>query len=137
MVLLVRGQEDGLFFDLASARSEPIPVFAEMSSVNPIFLLPELDEVKMKETASGLFVSATMGVGQFCTNPGIVFYPDNNAGMSFRNLFVEKMNSYESGIMLHKGIADSFLTGVKRVSDFEGVEELLEKSPFQPLEVVR
>ena len=114
-------------FDLASARSEPIPVFAEMSSVNPIFLLPELDEVKMKETASGLFVSATMGVGQFCTNPGIVFYPDNDAGAIFRNLFVEKMNSYESGVMLHMGIADSFLTGVKRVSDLEGVEKLLEK----------
>ena len=113
-------------FDLASNRTEPIPVFAEMSSVNPLFLMPELDEGKMQEIAEGLFTSATMGVGQFCTNPGIVFYPNNEMGAIFRNSFVEKMKTFGTASMLHKGICDSYLTGIKQISNQAGVEELFQ-----------
>ncbi|MEL0099929.1 MAG: aldehyde dehydrogenase family protein [Opitutae bacterium] len=63
-------------FDLASSRVEPIAVFAEMSSVNPVFVLPGLMEDKLTGFVSGLAGSATLGNGQFCTNPGIVFHPD-------------------------------------------------------------
>src|SRR5699024_5044240 len=59
-------------FDLAAARDEPIPLFAEMSSVNPMFMLPQALEERGKELAEGLANSVTIGCGQFCTGPGVV-----------------------------------------------------------------
>ena len=112
-------------FDLASSRSEPIPVFAEMSSINPIFLLPDLGKVEMEKVAEGLHISATMGVGQFCTNPGVVFYPDNDIGESFRTAYLEKMKSSGAGVMLHKGILESYNSGIREMREHEGVEELI------------
>ena len=111
-------------FDLASQRKEPIPVFAEMSSINPIFLLPELTEEKMEEIAEGLYTSATLGVGQFCTNPGIVFYPDNKEGAIFRNVYVEKMKLFTASSMLHRGIRESYDLEIQEIAKQEGVEEL-------------
>ena len=60
-------------FDAAAARPEPIPVFAEMSSLNPVFILPEAMRERTAEIAEGLQASVTLGVGQFCTKPGLVF----------------------------------------------------------------
>ena len=80
----------------------------------------------MKEIAEGLFTSATMGVGQFCTNQGIVFYPNNEMGAIFRNSFVEKMKTFGSASMLHKGICDSYLSGIKQMRNHAGVEELFQ-----------
>src|SRR5262245_28377013 len=60
-------------FDAAASRPEPIPVFAEMSSVNPIFILPGAARERGATIAEGLKNSVTMGVGQFCTKPGLVF----------------------------------------------------------------
>src|SRR5215467_11481115 len=60
-------------FDAAAARPDPIPVFAEMSSLNPIFILPEAMRERGSRIAEGLRASVTMGVGQFCTKPGLVF----------------------------------------------------------------
>src|SRR5690606_7053360 len=56
----------------AAARPEPIPVFAEMSSINPVFLLPGVLSERAAQVASGFVASLTMGAGQFCTNPGLV-----------------------------------------------------------------
>jgi NADP-dependent aldehyde dehydrogenase len=112
-------------FDLASQRRDPIPVFAEMSSINPIFLLPELTQDEFDKIADGLFVSATMGVGQFCTNPGIVFYREGVSGNNFRNSFVEKMKKFEPATMLHRGIRNSYGQGIEKISNCEGVKVLL------------
>ena len=112
-------------FDLASQRREPIPVFAEMSSINPIFLLPELTQDEFDKIADGLFVSATMGVGQFCTNPGIVFYQEGVPGNNFCNSFVEKMKKFEPATMLHRGIRNSYGQGIEKISNGEGVKVLL------------
>src|SRR6187399_732183 len=60
-------------FDAAAARPEPIPVFAEMGSTNPVFLLPGALAQRAGAIAEGLIQSVTLGVGQFCTNPGLVF----------------------------------------------------------------
>ena len=59
--------------DLAAARPEPIPCFMEMASVNPVFVLPEALKARGTQIAAGLFGSFTLGVGQFCTKPGLVF----------------------------------------------------------------
>ena len=60
-------------FDAAAARPEPIPVFAEMSSLNPVFILPEAMRKLTPQIAEALKGSITLGVGQFCTKPGLVF----------------------------------------------------------------
>lgn len=111
-------------FDLAASRSEPIPVFAEMSSINPIFLLPDLGKEEMEKIAEGLQISATMGVGQFCTNPGVVFYPDNEIGESFRTSYLDRMKGSDGGVMLHQGILESYNSCTREMSEREGVEEL-------------
>lgn len=115
-------------FDLASQRSEPIPVFAEMSSINPLFLFPELSHEEFDKIADGLFASATMGVGQFCTNPGIVFYQASEMGLNFRNLFMEKMKTFDSASMLHRGIRDSYGQGIEKISQREGVKVILDSN---------
>ncbi|MBT5716389.1 MAG: aldehyde dehydrogenase (NADP(+)), partial [Opitutae bacterium] len=63
---------------------------------------------------------------QFCTNPGIVFYPDNELGAVFRNSFVEKMKTFSPASMLHNGICESYVSGIKQLSSQAGVEELLQ-----------
>ncbi len=69
--------------DLAAARPDPIPCFTEMSSGNPVFVLPGALRKGASELAKGLFGSFTLGAGQFCTKPGIVLYPDAPEGRSF------------------------------------------------------
>ena len=61
--------------DLAAARAEPIPVYAEMSSINPVFILPGAMAEQGEAIATGLHGSVTMGAGQFCTKPGLVVLP--------------------------------------------------------------
>jgi NADP-dependent aldehyde dehydrogenase len=95
-----------------------------MSSINPVFLLPDTEKSEMEQIAEGLFTSATLGVGQFCTNPGVVFYPDSVAGEFFRNAFVEKMKAFAPAPMLHKGIRDSYLENFEMMAKLEGVEVL-------------
>jgi alpha-ketoglutaric semialdehyde dehydrogenase len=64
-------------FDLATARPKPIPVLAEMGSTNPVFVLPRALRARRSQIASGLFTSFTLGAGQFCTKPGLVFVPES------------------------------------------------------------
>ena len=59
--------------DLAAAREDPIPVYAEMESVNPVFILPRALREQGESLAAGLHASFTLGGGQFCTKPGLVF----------------------------------------------------------------
>lgn len=102
--------------DLAAARPEPIPVFAEMSSVNPVFLLPRALGQRGGQIAQGLFGSVTLGVGQFCTNPGIVVVDKGSEAEHFARQLAEKMNSAPSATMLHEGIYKAYLQGVARRS---------------------
>jgi alpha-ketoglutaric semialdehyde dehydrogenase len=74
--------------DIAAARPEPIPVFAEMSSINPTFILPSVLAERTDEMAKGLHASFTMGVGQFCTKPGLVVLPQS----SHLTEFTEKLS---------------------------------------------
>jgi len=95
-------------FDIATQRTEPIPVFAEMSSINPVVLLPETLNRETTSTASKLAVSITMGVGQFCTNPGLIIAIDNEALSLFIKSLSETIKNTSPGTMLHAGIADNY-----------------------------
>jgi NADP-dependent aldehyde dehydrogenase len=109
----------------AAARPETIPVYAEMSSVNPVFLLPGALRERATQIAKGLHASVTLGVGQFCTNPGLVFIPAGAASEEFRSQLVELMQATPACPMLHHGIRESYASGVQRNVDHSLVETLV------------
>lgn len=111
--------------ETAAARPQPIPVYAEMSSVNPMFLLPGAIAERGVQIAMGLHASVTLGVGQFCTNPGLVFLPAGSASDEFRAKLVELMRATPSCPMLHQGIHDAYAGGVGRSAANSSVESLV------------
>lgn len=90
---------------LAEQRPVPIPVFAEMSSINPVFLFPSRLDLA---TARAYVESMTLGAGQFCTNPGVVFVPTGAAGDRFVGAVAELIRDSVGQTMLTGGIADAF-----------------------------
>jgi len=96
--------------DIAAARPQPIPFYAEMSSTNPVFVLPGALRERAESISAGLHASFTMGAGQFCTKPGLVFLPEGAAGITQKlralvegpaqfHLLTKTIHSaYESGI---------------------------------------
>lgn len=95
-------------FDWGNSREVPIPVFAEMGSVNPVFLLPEKLKASAEEIAATYAESITMGVGQFCTNPGLIIAVEGEDLEKFSNILSEKIKKIIPGKMLHPGIAQSY-----------------------------
>lgn len=111
-------------FDAAASRPEPIPVFAEMSSLNPVFLLPGALHEKTSAMAEGLKNSVTMGVGQFCTKPGLVFGVKGPAWESFLAALTEQIRAAFPATMLHQGICDEFHAGLQHLCGTDGVKVL-------------
>jgi len=111
-------------FDLGASRPDPIPVYAEMSSVNPIFILPGALADKGEEIATALHGSATLGAGQFCTNPGIVLTQACEAADSFAANYAEKMGETPAAIMLHSGIRDAYQSGLQAQDSSGAVKTL-------------
>ena len=97
---------------MAAARPEPIPCFTEMSSTNPLFVLPEALRKRGAQIAEGLFGSFTLGVGQFCTKPGLVFLPRNEEADVLVAGLVARVEQATASAMLTEGICKSYKTGV-------------------------
>jgi NADP-dependent aldehyde dehydrogenase len=120
-------------FDAAASRPHPIPVFAEMSSINPVFLLPGAVQERGAAIAQGLLTSFTLGVGQFCTKPGLVFAlrgPDTDA---FLSKFADAIRAAPNGTMLTSGIRDAFVENRAKVASLPGVAVLANgSSPASP-----
>lgn len=95
-------------FDLAAQRNEPIPVFAEMGSVNPVFLLPQKLQNDAPAIAALLANSITQSAGQFCTNPGLMIGVQSDALTIFCENLAEAIRRTPPARMLHAGIAKSF-----------------------------
>ncbi|MCB0666069.1 MAG: aldehyde dehydrogenase (NADP(+)) [Saprospiraceae bacterium] len=112
-------------FDLANNRPFPIPVFAEMGSTNPVFILPGALEERGSKIAEGLAASVTLGVGQFCTNPGMVLMEKNMAA-SFKATLADKIKVNPGGTMLTKGIRQAYEGGIRRLSETTEVALLSE-----------
>ncbi|MCC7475088.1 MAG: aldehyde dehydrogenase (NADP(+)) [Pirellulales bacterium] len=109
-------------FDLAAAREQPIPVYAEMGSLNPVFLLPGALAARGAALADELHQSFTRVSGQFCTKPGLVFFDGNEA---FRERLCALTRQTAAGCMLHAGIARSFAAGIESLRTASGVEALV------------
>ena len=109
-------------FDAACARPNPIPFYGELGSVNPVFLLPGALKERADKIAEAFVTSLTMGVGQFCTNPGLVFGLESDAMKQFLDKTSELVRAWAPSSMLHGGICHSFATGVERFSSTKGLK---------------
>jgi 2,5-dioxopentanoate dehydrogenase len=110
--------------DAAAARREPIPVFAEMGSTNPVFILPGALRENGDNISTGMYKSFTLGAGQFCTKPGIVFLPENDDAATFVDKL--KKSVLESGQfnMLTSGIRSAYQSATTRRKTETGVKLL-------------
>lgn len=117
-----------VLFDLAAARPDPIPVFAEMSSVNPLLLLPGALAERSEELADGVYGSVTLGVGQFCTNPGLVLLPPGEAAKTFIRRLKQRLEEHPPQPMLARSTRRGYGEALHRVASGRGVETLLAAS---------
>ncbi|TFH85424.1 aldehyde dehydrogenase (NADP(+)) [Billgrantia azerbaijanica] len=108
----------------AQARPQPIPVYAEMSSINPVFLLPEALKARGQAIAEGFVGSLTMGAGQFCTNPGLLIGIKGEALDAFLAAAGEGVKGSAAQTMLTPGIHAAYQDGVKALAANAKVREV-------------
>jgi len=111
-------------FDWANQRKEPIPVFAEMSSINPVFLLPGKLKESAAELAKAYAGSITLGVGQFCTNPGLLIGIEGEELTAFSNALSEEISKTVPAPMLHDGIYKNYISKKESTLSQTGVDTL-------------
>lgn len=126
-------------FDMANQRAEPIPVFAEMGSINPVVILPKALQNNSQEIAKTYAQSITLGSGQFCTNPGLLLAIKSEALDIFIQYLADEILKTEPHCMLHPSMVHNFesnklkireLTGVKTVVSYDSI---LKKNEGRPL----
>jgi NADP-dependent aldehyde dehydrogenase len=106
----------------AAARKEPIPVYAEMSSINPVFLLPgALDNPKLPQAFAD---SLTLGAGQFCTNPGLLIALKSDKLQAFVDAAAGTIGAKGAATMLTPGIHKAYVSGVKGLAGVDGVKQV-------------
>ena len=111
-------------FEWGNQRKEPIPVFAEMGSINPVFLLPEKLESSAEEVAKMYAGSITLGVGQFCTNPGLIIGIEGEALERFIEVLGNEIKGIAPAKMLHAGIAKAYVEKKTLALEQAGVSEV-------------
>jgi NADP-dependent aldehyde dehydrogenase len=99
--------------DLAASRPKPIPCFTEMSSANPVFILPGALASGVEKLAQGLLSSFTLGAGQFCTKPGIVFLPEGDPANTFLESLSALVAQTTPYTLLTPAIARDYARGVQ------------------------
>ena len=110
--------------DLAAKRPEPIPVFAEMSSINPVWLMPAALRVRGERIATDLAASVTLGCGQFCTNPGLVLAVDSPETEQFITALGDALASADEQVMLNRQTLEHYQQGVARLAELPEVTQL-------------
>ena len=108
-------------FDAAVGRPEPIPAYVEMGSTNPVFLLPGVLEERADALAQGFTSSINLGVGQFCTCPGLIFALEDKTLSAFRDKLGRAFEQAMPATMLHPGILTGYEQSVSRVGGIQGV----------------
>ncbi len=109
---------------IAQKRAEPIPVYAEMSSINPVLLMPAALAARGVTLGQAFAGSLTMGAGQFCTNPGLLLAAPGPGLDGFVAAAVAALEAGPGITMLHPGIFQAYQAGVARMSGTAGVETL-------------
>ncbi len=114
-------------FDLANRRPKPIPVFAEMGSINPIIIMPRYIRDKSAQLAAQLVGSVTLGAGQFCTNPGLILLPEAKAE-DFIHAMKQALSEAAPQCMLNEKIFDAYLGAMRQLLGAGAVEEVFAPS---------
>jgi NADP-dependent aldehyde dehydrogenase len=104
--------------EIAVTRPEPIPFYGELGSLNPVFVTQAAIDARGNDIATGYVGSFTLGVGQFCTKPGLLFLP---AGHGLRDQLVEATGGVAEGKMLNDRIAEGFSSGLDRLRKVDGI----------------
>lgn len=115
-----------LFRTANMERAVPIPVYAEMSSINPVLLLPKKIASAPTVLAQQLAASISLGVGQFCTNPGLLFVVEDEHTSLFADELGKALAAISAGTMLNKTICDSFYFNKEKVKAISGVKVITE-----------
>lgn len=110
--------------EIAQQRPEPIPVFAEMSSINPVLLMPGALAERAEAIAEQFVASLLNGAGQFCTSPGLLLAVEGEAYDRFVAVSRAKIEAAEPAVMLTPGIFNAFQNGVSRMREHEAVRGL-------------
>ena len=110
--------------DMAAARPQPIPVFAEMSSINPVLVLPQALKARGGAIANELTASVVMGCGQFCTNPGMVIGIRSPEFSSFLERLTGFMSEQPAQTMLNAGTLTSYTKGLEHLQAHPGITHL-------------
>jgi NADP-dependent aldehyde dehydrogenase len=106
----------------ANARKEPIPVYAEMSSINPFYVLPGALAGDTARLGQGFADSLTLGVGQFCTNPGLVIGLAGPGLDAFRDAAAQALRAKGAGTMLTAGIHKAYASAIEKRAGIDGVQ---------------
>jgi NADP-dependent aldehyde dehydrogenase len=112
-----------VLMDLIAERTVPIPFFGELGSVNPVIVTPGAALERADEIGVGLAQSVTLGVGQFCTKPGLVFVPSGPGGDRLVDATAQALMQAPAGTLLNSGIATSFAAGLEKLLRSDGVVE--------------
>ncbi len=107
--------------EAAARRPQPIPVFAEMGSANPVFVLPDALATRGQAIADALAASVTLGCGQFCTSPGLTLVAPSPAAQAFVARLGGKLAESPAGSMVHAGIKQAYDAELASVAALAGV----------------
>ncbi|MET3879449.1 aldehyde dehydrogenase (NADP(+)) [Chitinophaga sp. OAE865] len=116
-------------FDAVNQRAEPIPVYAEMGSINPVLLLPGKLEAAAQQTAQQYAQSITLGTGQFCTNPGLLIALAGEATEQFAAALQKEMAAIQPAAMLNPGICYHYYENREQLARRKGVQTLFAGPP--------
>ena len=111
-----------LLFDLANARPEPIPVFAEMGSINPVFVAPKALKLRADEIAKQYAASITLGVGQFCTNPGLIVGLAGEDLDQFMTTLGQEIRSIAPATMLNQTVFNGYQKSYDTMLSQSGIQ---------------
>jgi NADP-dependent aldehyde dehydrogenase len=114
---------------IAAERAEPIPVYAEMSSINPVILAPAALAARGEALAKGFIGSLTLGAGQFCTNPGVILAIDGPDLDAFLEVAAAELAAAPAAVMLSPGIHKAYESGVAALAGHEAVTERARSQP--------
>ena len=117
--------------EIANNRSNPIPVFAEMGSINPIVIMDGALEQENKKLIDQISSSITLGAGQFCTNPGLIIVKDSSLSDKFINDLSLRLDKTPKQCMLHPNIIKNFIEKSNYVEKLEGVVKITKNNVFE------
>ncbi|PJN12869.1 aldehyde dehydrogenase (NADP(+)) [Streptomyces sp. CB01635] len=109
-------------FDAAAARPVPIPFHGELGSLNPVVITAEAAAERAEQIGAGLAGSMTLGVGQFCVKPGLVFAPNGADGDRLVKSLTDAVSDTDAGVLLDHRMRDNFVAGVAERAELPDVD---------------